>query len=125
MKTLTSEGIKPSRSKTKRDWFVGRWQNADEGFGVVLEIAKTAKGYRVRAFDNFDSEELVVSKIKWDGNVLRFETYVPSTKYRTKNSLNLVSRTKLVQELTFWEKWKKMTTSMQHLKQKAAIPHKR
>jgi hypothetical protein len=117
--------MKLSRPKTKRDWFVGRWQNVDEGFGIVLEIAKTAKGYRIRAFDNYDNEELVVSKTRWDGNVLRFETYVPSTKHRTKNCLNLVSRTRLVQELTFWENWKRMATPVQPQERKAAVPHKR
>ena len=92
----------------KIDWFVGRWQHVDEGFGVVLEISKTVKGYGIRAFDNYDNEELVVSRIKWDGKVLRFETRVPSNNYRTRNCLKLVSRTKLLQELTFWERWKKV-----------------
>jgi hypothetical protein len=120
MKTLMSRGMKVSRPKTKKNWFVGWWQRVDEGFGVVLEITKTAKGYTIRAFDNYDNEELIVSKTNWDGNVLRFETYVPSTKHRTKNCLSLVSRTKLIQELTFWENWKKVATPLQSQKGKGA-----
>jgi hypothetical protein len=73
-----------------------------------LEISKAGRGFKVRAFDKEDNEELVVSKVVWNGKRLRFESYVPSTKFRTRNCLTLVSKTKLVQELTFWESWKKL-----------------
>ena len=93
------------KTKIKSDWFVGRWQTESS---VILEISQTAKGFKVRAFDKDDNEEIVVTKTVWDGKCLRFETYVPSSKFRTRNCLSLVSRTKLVQELTFWESWRKM-----------------
>ena len=88
----------------KSDGFIGRWQTESD---VVLEISKTGKRFKVRAFDKQDNEEIVVSKTVWNGKSLRFETFVPSTKFRTRNCLTLVSKTKLVQELTFWETWKK------------------
>jgi hypothetical protein len=110
------------KTKRKSDWFVGRWQTESS---IVLEISKAEKGFKVRAFDKDDNEELVVSKTAWNGKCLRFETYVPSTKYRTRNCLKLISRTKLIQELTFWENWEKMATSSQSQKQNPAVPHKR
>ena len=94
--------------KTKQDWFVGFWQTAEEDSRAVIHIAKTPQGIRVRAFDKEDKEEFVVSKVRFRANRLSFETYVPSTKYRTKNRLTLVSKNRLVQELTFWEEWKRL-----------------
>jgi len=89
----------------KSDGFVGRWQTESD---VILEISKVGKKFKVRAFDKEDNEEIAVSKIVWNGKCLRFETFVPSTKFRTRNCLTLVSKNKLVQELTFWETWKKI-----------------
>lgn len=89
----------------KTDWFVGRWQTESS---VILEISKAGNGFKVRAFDKDDNEEFIVSKTTWDGKFLRFETYIPSTKYRTRNCLHLTSKTRLIQELTFWEKWTKI-----------------
>ena len=94
--------------KINKDWLVGSWQTVDEDSFVILEISKSAKGFKVRAYTKDDNEELVVSKTKWDGKVLRFETLVPSSNHRTRNGLTLISKTKLIQELTFWEAWKKM-----------------
>ncbi len=93
---------------TKMDWIVGRWETWDEDSRVVYEIQKTKRGLKVRAFDKTDAEEYVVSKTIWDGGSLCFEIYVPSTKYRTRNTLKPVSKSKLIQEITFWETWKKM-----------------
>ena len=100
--TIRKEPAKNMKPKT--DWFIGRWQTDSS---VTLEISKAAKGFKVRAFDKDDNEEFVVSNTTWDGKFLRFETYIRSTKYRTRNCLHLISRTKLIQELTFWETWRK------------------
>ena len=90
--------------KIKNEWFLGRWQSESS---VVLEITEAENGFKVRAFDEDDKEELVVSRTVWNGKYLRFETYVPSTEFRTRNRLTLVSRTKLIQQLTFLETWEK------------------
>ena len=108
--------------KTKKsEWFVGRWHTESS---VILEISKAGKGFKVRAFDKDDNEELVVSKTIWNGKCLRFETHVPSTNYHTRNCLKLVSRNNLVQELTFWETWEKMATSIQPRKKKEVSRNK-
>jgi len=93
--------------KHKIEWLVGRWEPADESSAVVLEILRTARGLKVRAFNQDDGEEYIVSKTKWNGKNLRFEITVPSNKWRTRNCLTPISRCKFVQEITFWELWKK------------------
>ena len=93
---------------TKQEWLVGRWELCDEHSRIVLEISPTERGLKVRAFDKVDAEEFVVSKTKWDGRALSFETYVRSSKWRTKSRLRPISRTKLIQELTYLEAWKKV-----------------
>jgi hypothetical protein len=87
---------------------IGRWEPCDKSSPVVVEIHDTAVGPKVRAFNKDDGEEFVVSKVEWDGKALRFETSVPSNKWRTKNIFRPTSKTKVMQELTFWEPWKKV-----------------
>jgi hypothetical protein len=86
----------------------GRWQTADGQISVVLNIKPFGKGFRVSAYDESDGEKLSVSKVKWDGETLEFETLTPSTKWRTKNRIKLISEKEIVHELTHWEKWKKV-----------------
>ena len=75
---------------------------------MLFKINKNARGFRIQAVDESDGEELVVSKVKWDGKALTFETLTPSNKWRTKNRLTAISKTKAMHELTFWEPWKKV-----------------
>jgi len=112
-----------SRDRLKRDWLIGSWQ-ANQGYiPVLFTIAKTAKGFRIRACDQSDGEELVISKVKWDGKSLTFETLTPSNRWRTRNRLTVVSKTKAIHELTFWEDWEKVATRVQPRKrQRMTIP---
>jgi hypothetical protein len=93
---------------TKLDWLIGTWEAWDRDSQVIYEIRKTGLGLKVRAFDKTDGEELWVSKTKWDGRQLSFEVRVPSNNYRTRNSLKPISKNSFVQEITFWERWKKI-----------------
>jgi len=86
-------------------------------------IDKIGGGFRVQAIDESDGEELVVSKVKWDGNVLAFETLTPSNKWRTRNRLNVISKTKAIHELTHWEPWEKISKAA--LEAKTAQKRKR
>jgi len=96
------------KTKTKKDWLVGRWETWDQDSQVIYEIVKRGLGLKIRAFDKNDGEEFVVSKTKWDRRSLTFEIYVPSTKYQTRNRLIPISEKKFIQEITFWEPWKKV-----------------
>lgn len=95
------------KQEIDKDWLLGRWESADEDCLVIFEISKAGKGFKVRVYAMNGNEEHVVSKTKWDGKSLRFETFVPSNNWRTRNCLTAISRTKIVQELTYWETWKK------------------
>jgi hypothetical protein len=75
---------------------------------VLFTIDNTARGFRVQASDESDGEKLVVSKVKWDGKVLSFETLTPSNGWRTRNRLRVTSKAKAIHELTFWEPWEKV-----------------
>jgi hypothetical protein len=94
--------------KAQNDWLVGQWQTWEEDSYLILDITKATNGFKVRAFNKKDGEEYIVSKTKWDGSVLSFETHVKSNDWRTKSRLKIISKTKLIQELTFWERWKKI-----------------
>jgi hypothetical protein len=80
---------------------------------VLFTIDKTAKGFRIEAVDQSDGEKLVISKVKWDGESLTFETLTPSNRWRTRNRLTVMSKTKAIHELTFWEDWEKVAAQVQ------------
>lgn len=94
--------------RDRREWLVGTWEPLDETSRVVFEITMKSSGLKVKAWDKDDGEQIVVSKIKWDGKELTFETYLPSSKWRTRNRVKPVSKSRCVQEITFWEPWKKV-----------------
>ena len=64
---------------------VGIWRHPDQEYGTSLRIAISAadEGFRVRAWDDADGEELGISSVSWDGRALSFEAHVPSTGWRT------------------------------------------
>ena len=96
------------RMNNKIKWLIGKWEPCDQSSAVVIEISKAAHGLKVRALNKDDGEKYVVSKIKWNGKVLKFETSVPSNRWHTKNIFKPVSKTKVIQELTFCEPWSKV-----------------
>lgn len=91
------------------DWLVGNWRYEEAVAPVLFTIARKGRGFSIQAVDDSDGEALIVSKIKWDGKVLTFETLTPSNQWRTGNRLTLISKTKAIHELTFWEEWKKVS----------------
>ena len=94
--------------KTKKDLLVGCWHTCQEEISVFFIIEKSAKGFQIRGIDEYQGEELKISKVKWNGKILSFETLTPSNNWRTKNRLEVISRNKAIHELTFWEQWKKV-----------------
>ncbi len=99
----------PTRKKrSKKDCLVGTWRYEEAVRPMLFTIAKKTRGFSIEAVDESDGEALIVSKIKWDGKALTFETLTPSNQWRTRNRLTIISRTRAVHELTFWEEWKKV-----------------
>lgn len=95
-------------TKSKADWLIGTWQYNKAVSPVLFTIDKTSRGFRIQAIDESDGEKIIISKVKWDGKVLSFETLTPSNNWRTRNRLKLISKTKAIHELTFWEPWDKV-----------------
>jgi len=94
--------------KSKIDWLIGKWRYNEAVRPLVFTIEKTARRFRIQAVDESDAEVLVVSKVKWDGKALTFETFTPSNKWRTKNRLTAISKNQAIHELTFWEHWERI-----------------
>jgi uncharacterized protein YggU (UPF0235/DUF167 family) len=107
-----------NREWKRIEWLVGRWEPSDESSAVVVEINKTAPGLRIRSFHKDDAEEYVVCKAKWDGKALSFEISVLSNKWRTRNCLKPISKNEAIQEITFWEPWKKVAVKASEQKGK-------
>ena len=106
-RTLPKTARQGSR-KSKSGWLVGRWQNCEGYIDVLFNVDKAAKGFRVQAFEECNGEKIVVSKVKWDGKVLSLDAITPSTKWRTRNRLKVVSKQRAVHEITIWEDWRKL-----------------
>ena|SRR6267154_6382072 len=96
------------KKNSRIDWLIGTWRYDEAVRPLLFTIDKTARGFRIQAVDESDGEEILVSKVKWDGKVLSFETLTPSNNWRTRNRLKVVSKTKAIHELTFWEDWEKI-----------------
>ena len=111
--------------RSRLEWLIGRWEPSDGSSAVVFEIKRAPRGVKVSAFNQDDGEVYVVSKVKWDGKALRFELSVPSNKWRTKSCLRPVSQNEFIQEITFWEPWKKVPESFHAPKETVAVRHAR
>ncbi len=100
--------VERHKMKDRFELLIGRWETWDQDSLVVYEIRKTGRRIRLRAFDKMDGEEYKVERLRWDGHWLSFEVFVPSTRYRTRNRIRPVSKTKFIQEFTFSEPWRKV-----------------
>lgn len=91
--------------------FVGRWKR--EIFDVVCYYTITISGSEiiVSAYDASDGEEFVISNVKFDNNVLLFETAMPSTGWQVKYQVSLVNRNKARASTTFQtvDRWHKIS----------------
>ena len=97
----------------KRSWLLGRWETEDEDSAAVFYITRRQgpKGKTiVYAFDKYNGENFRVTNVCWKENSLSFETFVPSTKYRARQTLHPVSRNRIRLELTLIEHWKRTWT---------------
>jgi hypothetical protein len=94
--------------KTKNPTIVGTWVNGHEyGTDVEYQVSQKAQGLAVRAVDRFDGERAQVYDVKWDGEVLTFATYWPSTGRFVKCRLLAISpnRVDFTYTYTHQEMW--------------------
>jgi len=92
----------------KLDSLKGTWQTEDEDSRLVLEISEKRGKPHVVAFDKVDGEKFKVTNIQFADGLLCYEVYVPSSKFRARHKLRLISKSTIEQELTFFEKWVRM-----------------
>jgi hypothetical protein len=86
----------------------GRWITEDEDSDVELTIGFEAGIPSVCARCRSDGEQLEVVGIRTEGDVLSFETAVPSSGYRARNRMRFLTPDTCEMEITFWEKWKRI-----------------
>ncbi len=86
----------------------GRWVTENEDSDVELIIDFQAGVPSVTAHCRSDHEKLEVINLRTEGDVLSFETVVPSSGYRARNSMRFLNSDNCELELTTWERWKKV-----------------
>ena len=72
---------------------VGTWRDADEHYGsrVQFTIHPAGATFEITALDNGDGEQLSISNVRWDGRVLCFDGFVPSTGHRAEYAFQVMS----------------------------------
>lgn len=76
---------------------------------MAFEVSKTGSKWLLRAYNQHDGEEFVVSRLRQVRGGLAFETFVPSTEWRTKNFIKCLGSDELYQELTLIERWTRVS----------------
>ena len=90
----------------KKNSMEGNWTSSnirtdDDNVEYTIESAKD--GYMIYAEDSRDGEELEISDIKWDGQVLSFKSFMPSTQRIAFNRFRLKQNGRVEAKFTFTE----------------------
>ena len=78
------------------------WDDSDD-CRSEYEIGGSADNPIVKAMDYYDGEEFIITNIKWDGQVLEFESLMKSTGRKGVNKFTLDTDGKITNEFTFTE----------------------
>jgi hypothetical protein len=86
---------------------VGTWKDADEDYGSGVQFTISAAGatFEVAGMDTSDGEALSISNVDWDGRVLRFDSFVPSTRHRVEYTIEVTSPSEVLIRYTRSERW--------------------
>jgi hypothetical protein len=85
---------------------VGSWRDGDpDGSTVRFVIRASGAAFDVRVVDTHDGEEIDVSKVTWDGQVLRFSTLVRSSGRRADYEVRSISPSEVSLRLSYAEPW--------------------
>jgi len=91
--------------------FIGIWMCVDDDSSVRVSVSKdNSNKVKVCVTDLYDGEVLEVSNVKTTSRTLSFDCVVPSTGYRTKNSLVLQGDGTCRYKLTVFETWVKVSS---------------
>jgi hypothetical protein len=86
---------------------VGTWRDADEDYGTSIRFTVRGVGanFEVAGLDTHDGEKLSISNIRWDGRVLRFDSFVPSTGHQVQYAFEVASPSEVLIRATRSERW--------------------
>lgn len=85
---------------------IGVWKYKDPDFQAITEISESISGGPdIVVWYPPDGELFVVANIQDRKGCLSFDVFVPSTKYRTKHGIKLISKNRLEEQLTVFEEW--------------------
>lgn len=88
--------------------YLGAWRSEDAWTTAVYEIKITKNKIIIKGFDVSDCEEFIISRVQCEDLRISFESYLPSTDHRAKHVLKYISKSKIRDELTVVERWKKI-----------------
>ncbi len=84
---------------------VGEWLHSDplnsDDYLAAYKISGTADNPMVNAYDTFDNEKFIISNIQWDGEILSFESLMPSTRRKGINKFRVVDENTIESEFCF------------------------
>lgn len=84
---------------------IGHWSSssAEDSDDYLVEylISKARDAFKVRAKDLQDGEEMKISDLSWDGRVLEFISFMPSTRRKGLNKFRVKDSNHLWAEFTF------------------------
>jgi hypothetical protein len=84
----------------------GSWRDGDpDGSTIRFVVRATGAAFDVRVVDTHDGEEIEVSKVTWNGQVLRFRTFVPSSGRQAKYEMQSISPSEVSLRLSYAEHW--------------------
>jgi hypothetical protein len=85
---------------------VGTWRDPDgDGSTVRFIVRPTGSTFDARVVDKIDGEEIEVSKVTWDGQVLRFSTFVRSSGRQADYEMQSTSPSEVSLRLSYAEPW--------------------
>jgi hypothetical protein len=87
---------------------VGTWVTDEEDSRAEFTISMSAGGFAVTGHDISDGEAFVISNISWNGEVLRFDSLMPSTQYAARHAVRMAPDGKTMEhEFTLMEIWRR------------------
>jgi hypothetical protein len=90
----------------------GTWRPDVEGWSTVQFTVRAGRSVPiVTAVDTYDGERLRVSRVSWDGRILRFRVRTPSTKWAVDHEWHASSKGMAKVRYTLTETWTKVLES--------------
>lgn len=111
-------------------WLNGQWQEENEEVFVLISIniieLESSSEIEVKAVDLSDGEEMVVSNLSFENEILKFDTLVPSNKYWASHEFHKTDEDGVIEHyVTFKEIIRRLTLSSNEPNKKPETPSKK